>query len=101
MNHSDPEPLNPNPKTPNQCVNISVEQVTVFLNNYRKRYAKFVPNPLTPRYLYVIAEQPTPTPHLAHPEGGAALRIALVPVPRVSRSRTHFSDGFDLHVLQP
>ena len=29
-------------------MNISVEQVTVFLNNYRKRYAKFVPNPSWP-----------------------------------------------------
>ena len=33
-----------------------------------------------------IAEQPTPAPHLAHPEGCAALRIVLVTVPCASRS---------------
>ena len=33
---------------------------------------------------YLIAEQPAPAPHLAHPEGCAALRIVLVTVPRVS-----------------
>ena len=49
---------------------------------------------------YVIAEQPAPAPHLAHPEGCAALRIELVMVPRVSRSCEHFPDGFDLHLLQ-
>ena len=32
---------------------------------------------------YFIAEQPAPAPHLAHPEGCAALRIALVTVPRL------------------
>ena len=46
----------------------------------------------------LIAEQPAPAPHLAHPEGCAALRIALVTVPRVSRSCEHFVDGFDLHL---
>jgi len=46
-----------------------------------------------------IAEQPAPAPHLAHPEGCAALRIVLVTVPRVSRSCEHFPDGFDLHLL--
>ena len=30
---------------------------------------------------YFIAEQPAPAPHLAHPEGCAALRIVLVTVP--------------------
>ena len=35
---------------------------------------------------YFIAEQPAPAPHLAHPEGFAALRILLVTAPRVSRS---------------
>ena len=39
---------------------------------------------------YSIAEQPAPAPHLAHPEGCAALRIVLVDVPRVSRSCEHF-----------
>ena len=34
---------------------------------------------------YFIAEQPAPAPHLAHPEGCAALRIVLVTVPGVSR----------------
>ena len=48
---------------------------------------------------YSIAEQPAPAPHLAHPEGCAALRIVLVTVPRVSRSCEHFPDGFDLHLL--
>ena len=35
--------------------------------------------PLTPEFLlrdwYFIAEQPTPAPHLAHPEGCAAIRV--------------------------
>ena len=52
------------------------------------------------RYWYFIAEQPAPAPHLAHPEGCAALRIVLVTVPRVSRSCENFPDGFDLHLLQ-
>ena len=38
-----------------------------------------------------IAEQPAPAPHLAHPEGCAALRIVLVTVPRVSRSCEHLN----------
>jgi len=50
---------------------------------------------------YFIAEQPALAPHLAHPEGCAALRIVLVTVPRVSRSCEHFLDRFDLHLLQP
>ena len=49
---------------------------------------------------YFIAEQPAPAPHLAQPEGCAALRIVLVTVPRASRSCEHFPDGFDLHLLQ-
>ena len=48
---------------------------------------------------YSIAEQAAPTPHLAPPEGCAALRIVLVTVPRASRSCEHFSDGFDFHLL--
>ena len=44
----------------------------------------------------VIAEQPAPAPHLAHPEGCAALRIVLVTVPRVSRCCEHFPDGFGI-----
>ena len=52
-----------------------------------------------PRDWYFIAEQPAPAPHLAHPEGCAALRIVLVTVPRVSRSCENFPDGFDLHLL--
>ena len=47
-----------------------------------------------------IAEKPAPAPHLAHPEGCAALRIVLVTVHRVSRSCEHFPDGFDLPLLQ-
>ena len=39
---------------------------------------------------YFIAEQPAPAPHLAHPEGCAALRIVLVTVPCVSRACEHF-----------
>ena len=39
-------------------------------------------------------------PHLAHPEGCAALRIVLVTVPRVNRSCEHFPDGSDLHLLR-
>ena len=41
---------------------------------------------------YLIAE-PAPAPHLAHPEGCAALRIVLVTVPRVYRSCEHFPDA--------
>ena len=44
------------------------------------------------RYWYSVAEQPAPTPHLAHPKGCAALRIVLVTVPRISRSCEHFPD---------
>ena len=52
------------------------------------------------RNWYFIAERPAPAPHLAHPEGCAALRIVLVTVPRVSRSCEHFPDGFDLYLLR-
>ena len=38
----------------------------------------------------LIVEQPAPAPHLAHPEGRAALRIVLITVPRVSRSCARF-----------
>jgi len=48
---------------------------------------------------YFTDEQPAPAPHLARPEGRAALRIALITVPRASRSCEHFPDGFDLHLL--
>ena len=48
---------------------------------------------------YLSAEQPAPAPHLAHPEGCAALRIVLCTVPCVCRSCEHFPDGFDLHLL--
>ena len=34
----------------------------------------------------LITEQAAPAPHLAYPEGRAALRTVLVTVPRVSRS---------------
>ena len=44
-------------------------------------------------YWYLIAEQPAPAPHLAHPERCAALGIVLVTGPRVSRSCEHFPDG--------
>jgi len=52
-----------------------------------------------PRDWYFIAEQPAAAPHLAHPEGWAALRIVLVTVPRISRSCDHFPNGSDLHLL--
>ena len=39
---------------------------------------------VTQRDWYFIAEQPAPAPHLAHPEGCAALLIVLVTVPRVN-----------------
>ena len=68
---------------------------------YRNPFIGNRPRPTsTPsRDWYVIVEQPAPAPHLAHPEGCAALRIVLVTVPRVSRSCVHFPDGFDLHLL--
>ena len=47
---------------------------------------------------YSFSERPAPAPHLAHPEGCAALRIVLVTVPRVSRACEHFPDGFDHHL---
>ena len=47
----------------------------------------------------IIAEQPTLAPHLARPEGLAALCVVLVAVPRVGRSCKHFPDGLDLHLL--
>jgi len=56
-------------------------------------------DPFKRRDWYFIAEQPAPAPHLAHPEGCAALRIVLVTVPRVCRSCEPFPDGFDLHLL--
>ena len=40
----------------------------------------------------LLAEQPAPAPHLAHPERCAALRIVLVTVPLVSRSHGRFCD---------
>ena len=40
----------------------------------------------------MIAGQPAPAPHLARPSGCVAIRIALVTVPRVSRSSEHFPD---------
>ena len=46
----------------------------------------------------LIAQQPAPAPHLAHPEGYAALRIVLITLPCVSRSCEHVPDGFDLHL---
>ena len=45
---------------------------------------------------YFIAERPAPAPHLAHPEGCAALRIVLVTVPRVSHSCEHFASDEDI-----
>ena len=41
-----------------------------------------------------IAEQPAPAPHLAYPEGCAALRIVLFTVSCVSRSCENFPDGW-------
>ena len=48
----------------------------------------------------LIAEQPAPAPHLARPEGRAALRIVLIAVARVSRSFEHFPVDFDLGLLR-
>ena len=39
---------------------------------------------------YFVDEQPASAPHLAHPEGCAAIRSVLVTVPRVSRSCERF-----------
>jgi len=74
-----------------------------FLAHKKRRAPLFLAGPpggpLSERDWYVIAEQPAPAPHLAHPEGCADLHIVLVTVPRVSRSCEHFPDGFDLHLL--
>ena len=51
------------------------------------------------REIGIIAEQPAPALHLAHPEGCAVLRIVLFTVPRYSRSCEHLPDGFNLHLL--
>ena len=45
-----------------------------------------VASPLETRDGNFIAEQPAPAPHLAHPQGCAAIRIVLVAVLRVSRA---------------
>ena len=55
--------------------------------------------PTIPRDWYSIAERPAPAPHLAHPEGCAALRIVLLTAPRVSCYFENFPDRFDLHLL--
>ena len=47
----------------------------------------------TQRDWYFLTEQPAPVPHLARPEGNVALRILLVTVLCVDRSRKHFPDG--------
>ena len=52
------------------------------------------------RDCHLIADEPAPAPHRAHPERCAAPRIVLVTVPRVSRSCEHFPDSFDLHLLE-
>ena len=71
------------------------------INSHRKETAlRRALKKVCPRDLYFIAEQPAPVPHLAHPEGCAALRIVPVTVPRVSRTCEHFPDGFDLPLLQ-
>ena len=57
------------------------------------------PREAPPRDWCLIAEQPAPAPHLAHPEGCAALRIVRVPVPRVSRSCEYCQDGIDFYLL--
>ena len=44
---------------------------------------------LAARDWYFITEQPAPAPHLAHPEGCAAIRIVLVTVPRPSSPERH------------
>ena len=70
----------------------------------RSRDRSAATSTLPPRILqrdwYCTAEQPATAPHLAHPEGCAALRIVLVTVPRVGHSCEHFPDGCDLHLLQ-
>ena len=48
----------------------------------------------------LLPKKTVPAPHLAHPEGCAALRIVRVTVPCVSRSGEHFPDGFDLQLLR-
>ena len=58
-----------------------------------------VPASLHQRDWYFIAEQPAPAPHLARPEGRAALTHVLIAVPRVSRSCELFPDGSDLLLL--
>ena len=47
---------------------------------------------------YVVAEQPVPVTHLAHPKECAALRIVLTTVPRVRRACENSPRGFDLHL---
>ena len=49
--------------------------------------------------LVFYCRNPASAPHLAHPEGCAAVRIVLVTVPRVSHTREHFPVRFDLRLL--
>ena len=57
------------------------------LQHAHLRAAHAAPACVRVRDRYVIAEQPAPAPHLAHPEGCAALRIVLVTVPRAGDAR--------------
>ena len=63
------------------------------------RSLQFFRNFLSARNQKKNAEESVTAPHLAHPEGCAALRIVLVAVPRISRSREHFPGGFDQRLL--
>ena len=60
---------------------------------------RFVPGAMPREICIFFVEQLATAPHLAHPEGCAALRIELVAVPCVSRSCESFPDAFDFHLL--
>ena len=72
------------------------EIVQFFSGKELKKLADCAHMVLRERDWYFIATQPAPEPHLAIPEGCAALRIVLVFVPHVSE---HFLDEFVLLLL--
>jgi len=80
--HPTPDTLHPTPYTlhPTPCT----EQGTRSCAHHGPCHP--TPSTAPQRDWYLIAEEPAPAPHLARPEGRAALRIVLVTVPRASRS---------------
>ena len=80
--------------------------IYIYMYIYENEGANFPPpasrfDALRRRDWCFIAEQSAPAPHLAHSGGCAASRLVLITVPCASRSREHFPNWFDLHLLLP